>query len=182
MKQESNLKPTKKYEIENIDNNRCEVVFFDLDSIEEETRTTEAGEEEVVYKYNSYRQAMSYSKELKSYLNENYTELLNKAKESLKDTLASEIRAIRDKLLEESDKDMAFDRLGIDFPDFEIPSLSLTNIVKFVKTLAEAVKALRDVFKNISDSDMAKYRQELRDITEQEGFPFNVVFPEKPKK
>lgn len=25
------------------------------------------------------------------------------------------------------------------------------------------------------------YRQELRDITEQEGYPFNVTFPEKPE-
>lgn len=181
MKQESNLKPTKKYEIENIDNNRCEVVFFDLDSIEEEKRTTESGEE-VVYKYNSYRQGMSYSEKLEAYLKENYTELLNKAKESVKDTLASEIRAIRDKLLEESDKDMAFDRLGVEFLDFDIPSLSINNIYKFVKSLAETVKALGNIFRNILNSDMAKYRQELRDITKQEGFPFNVVFPEKPKK
>ena len=26
----------------------------------------------------------------------------------------------------------------------------------------------------------ATYRQALRDITTQEGFPFNVVFPEQP--
>lgn len=27
----------------------------------------------------------------------------------------------------------------------------------------------------------ATYRQELRDITEQEGYPFNVTFPQKPE-
>ena len=36
MKQESNLKPEKKYEIENIDNNKCEVILYDLNNIIEE--------------------------------------------------------------------------------------------------------------------------------------------------
>ena len=36
MKQESNLKHEKKYEIENIDNNRYEVILYDLDKIVEE--------------------------------------------------------------------------------------------------------------------------------------------------
>lgn len=34
--------------------------------------------------------------------------------------------------------------------------------------------------KTAINGNYAKYRQELRDITKQEGFPFNVVFPTKP--
>lgn len=37
----------------------------------------------------------------------------------------------------------------------------------------------RDVLLN-NDSDWITYRQELRDITSQEGFPHNVTWPEKP--
>ena len=181
MKQESNLKPTNKYEIENINNNRCEVVFFDLDSIEEKTKQTEEGEEKV-YLYNSYRQQMSYYEGLIEYIDKNYSELLNQCIEVEKSMLAAKIREKRDKLLAETDKDMAFDRLGIEMEDIEIPSLTLSNILKFVKSLAETVKSLSSIFKNIYNSDMAKYRQELRDITKQEGFPYNVVFPEKPTK
>ena len=47
---------------------------------------------------------------------------------------------------------MAFDRLGINIEDFDIPSLTLTNIITFVKTLAQAVKALGGIFKNILNS------------------------------
>ena len=182
MKQESDLRPEKSYEIENIQDNRCEVVFFDLDSIEEQERIDEEGNTKIVYLFNSYRQNMSYNSQLEDYIEENYETLLTKVKETDYEAVAKIVRDKRNALLDESDKDMAFDRLGIDIEDFNIPTLSLTNIVSFVKTLAQAVKALGDVFKNITNSDIAKYRQELRDITKQEGFPYNVVFPEKPEK
>ena len=35
MKQESEIRPIKKYEIENIEGSLCDVVFYDLSSIEE---------------------------------------------------------------------------------------------------------------------------------------------------
>lgn len=57
------------------------------------------------------------------------------------------VRAKRDRLLAESDKEILPDRL---------------------------TKASTE-FKNWSE-----YRQALRDIPQQDGFPFNVVYPEKP--
>ena len=75
---------------------------------------------------------------------------------------------------------MAFDRLGINLPEIVIPTLSLTNIIAFVKSLGEAIKSLSEVFKKINDSKMAEYRQKLRDITKDPNFPY-VDFPEKPK-
>lgn len=182
MKHESDLKPTKSFEIENIHNNRCEVVFFDLDSIEEIEKVDEEGKTYKSYLYNSYRQPMSYNSQLEEYIDENYETLLSKAKESDYEKVAQEVRAKRNALLDESDKDMAFDRLGINF-DINIPSsITLSNVVSFIKELANALKEFGKLFKNINESKMAQYRQELRDITKQSGFPYNVVFPEKPDK
>lgn len=56
--------------------------------------------------------------------------------------------------------------------------------------LAKEVRARRDLLLEGTDKDclsdrtpsedIVKYRQELRDITKQEGFPYEVVFPTKP--
>lgn len=181
MKQESDIKPIKRFEIENIHNNRCEIILFDLESIKEVDKVDEEGEEYKSYLYNSYRQTMSYNSKLETYIEESYKALLSKAKESEYEILAKEVRTKRNALLKETDKDMAFDRLGINF-DINIPSsISLNNIVSFIKELATALKEFSKLFKNINNSNIAKYRQELRDITKQPDFPYNVVFPEKPE-
>ena len=75
MKHESDLKPKNSFEIENVENNRCEVVFFDLNSIEEEERTGEDGSINKVYLYHSYRKSMSYSSNLKKQIEDNYETL-----------------------------------------------------------------------------------------------------------
>ena len=77
---------------------------------------------------------------------------------------AAGIRAIRDKLLAESDKEMMLDRMGLEVPK----GVSFSAWLDFFKKLASAVSG-----------DLAKYRQELRDIPKQEGFPYCVVFPTK---
>lgn len=62
------------------------------------------------------------------------------------------------------------------------------------KKLAEEIRTKRDKLLNETDwtqvidtvlntkkqEEYKSYRQELRDITEQEGFPYKVVFPLKP--
>lgn len=80
------------------------------------------------------------------------------------DRVAAEVRAIRDKLLAESDKEMMLDRMGLEVPT----GVSFSAWLDFFKKLASAVSG-----------DLAKYRQELRDIPKQEGFPYVVVFPTK---
>lgn len=77
------------------------------------------------------------------------------------DYVATQIRAIRDELLAQSDKYMVFDRLG------------LGDSTTFVSFLAK--------LKNVLTGDIAKYRQALRDIPQQEGFPYEVEWPEKPE-
>lgn len=78
------------------------------------------------------------------------------------DRAAAEVRAIRDKLLADSDKEMVLDRMGLEVPT----GVSFTAWLDFLKKLGAAVSG-----------EMARYRQELRDITKQKGFPYSVVFP-----
>ena len=171
MKHESEIRPTHRYEIENIESDRCEVDFFDLESIEEETRIDEEGNEKTVYLFNDYREKMAFNEHLDEYLDENYSDILEKVKQRDYNKYAEEVRAKRNKLLEESDCKMAFDRLG-----FEIPAtISMTTIVTVIKNFFNTLK-------DIKNGDWATYRQELRDITQQEGFPYNVKFPEKPEE
>lgn len=68
-------------------------------------------------------------------------------------------RKLRDKLLDMSDKEMSLDRLGLD----------TSSATKFIASLA-----------NIFKGAWAGYRQSLRDLPEQEGFPFEIEFPTSP--
>ena len=68
-------------------------------------------------------------------------------------------RALRDKLLCISDKEMTLDRLP----------LETGSVTKFILSLS-----------NILSGRWAEYRKALRDLPEQEGFPFNVNFPVSP--
>ena len=75
------------------------------------------------------------------------------------ETAAAAARAVRDKLLSLSDKEMSLDRLGLD----------TSSATKFIASLA-----------TIFTGKWAKYRQLLRDLPEQAGFPFDVEFPTPP--
>lgn len=68
-------------------------------------------------------------------------------------------RAIRNKLLDSSDKEMSLDRLGLD----------TSTTTKFIASLVK-----------IFSGAWAQYRQQLRDIPEQAGFPFDITFPIPP--
>ena len=68
-------------------------------------------------------------------------------------------RKIRNKLLDETDKEMSLDRLGLD-----------------TSSAAQFIASLKTIF----DGEWATYRQELRDISKQDGFPFNIIFPVSP--
>lgn len=68
--------------------------------------------------------------------------------------LASELaRKLRDKMLANSDKEACLDRLNID----------ITSISSLLASLAK-----------LSSNTWMVYRQHLRDIPQQEGFPFNI--------
>lgn len=75
------------------------------------------------------------------------------------DDAAMFARKIRNKLLEASDAQMTLDRIGLD-----------------VSSVAGFIASLSKIFRG----EWSKYRQALRDLPEQEGFPFNVEFPKPP--
>lgn len=91
---------------------------------------------------------------------ENIEELFELAKQKEFDELAEKVREKRNKLLQESDAYMCLDRLNLD----------TSSAIKFLASL-----------KNIFQNNYAIYRQALRDITDQPGFPYDVEFPEKPE-
>lgn len=74
-------------------------------------------------------------------------------------------RKLRNKLLYESDKHFTLDSMLPEAPT----GISFSDWLHWLKELAA-----------VASNAWAKYRQALRDLPEQEGFPFNVVFPKSP--
>lgn len=165
-KTESTIRPLN-FRIGDHKGNLIEVVFFD--DIEEVKRTSEDGSEQTVYLYYEYTINIVNRNDLESYINDNYETWLQMAKDSFIASKSAEIRAIRDKLLSDSDKQVLIDRLGIEIPE-TINTATMLNVIK-------------DLFSslgNILNGDWSKYRQELRDITKQPNFPYDVEFPKLP--
>lgn len=167
MQIESTMKPGK-FKIDEVENGKCTVLFFD--NIVEENTEIENKENAIKYVYDMYKVAAQYRENLAEEIENNYKKWLEFAKKEDYENLAAEVRAKRNELLKDSDKEMCIDRLGLNFPK----DLSMTNIIS-------SLKQFFDGFSNIVNGNMAKYRQELRDITKQEGFPYNVIWPTKDK-
>ena len=73
---------------------------------------------------------------------------------------AALVRKIRNKLLDNTDKRMSIDRLGLD----------VSSAARFITSITK-----------IFSGAWAQYRQALRDLPTQAGFPFNVEFPTPPE-
>lgn len=99
-------------------------------------------------------------------MNDVIKEAYGKAVENKDEELAASLaRELRDNLLKESDSRVAFDRF-----DIKVPSgSSFSSWLSFLKSLGK-----------ILTSDWSKYRQELRDLPQQPGFPFDIKFPSIP--
>ena len=113
-KVESTIRPGN-FRIGDIKDNLTEVVFFD--DIEEVKRTTTDGTEETIYTYYEYAIKIISRDDLEDYINDNLDTWKELAKQNFIASKAAEIRAIRDKLLSESDKHVLIDRLGITIPE-----------------------------------------------------------------
>lgn len=82
---------------------------------------------------------------------------------------SKKIREQRDALLQASDAHLALDRFGITLPD----NITATTMLTAFKNLIEGLKKL-------IGGDWAKYRQALRDLPQQPGFPYHVTWPTPP--
>lgn len=166
MQVESSVKPNK-FEIEDIGNGRLAVSFFS--NIQEiEVSRLDSEEKTIKYIYEAYKIELKNRPGLTEEIEERFESWLEFAKDCEYMQLAAQIREKRNELLAETDKEMCIDRMGIEIPE-EINAVNLLTVVT-------------NVFKgigNILNNKMSKYRQELRDITKQEGFPYNIVWPTK---
>lgn len=70
-------------------------------------------------------------------------------------------RRLRNKLLDMSDKEMTLDRVNLD----------TSSATKFIASIT-----------HIFSGAWAAYRQALRDLPQQEGFPFCIQFPAMPEE
>lgn len=131
-------RPKNPFEIENIRDGYCTVLFFD--NIEE--NTDEEGN--VYYEYDLYvLDKVNYRETLEKTITDNYEEWLNMAINFDYNKIAKEVRIKRDKLLSETD-----------WTQMKDTALTKTEVKRY-----------------------ADYRQALRDIPQQEGFPYDVEFP-----
>lgn len=117
------------------------------------------------YTADEYTLIVPVSQALNKRIEANFEMWLNKAISEDYDRAAAEVRAARDKLLAESDKEMVIDRMNLEAPT----GASFSAWLDFLKGLASAISG-----------SWAQYRQALRDIPEQSGFPYSVEFPEPP--
>ena len=160
---ESNIKPNE-LEVFKLSHSFARITFC---TNIQEVPTENPGEEPMIrYKYESYDLIVPFSENIEQRIRTRFDEWLDKAKQAEIETLSQEARTLRDKLLLESDSAMLLDRLGLDVSG----GSSFTSWLKFLKGLVSALTG-----------DWATYRQALRDLPEQEGFPYNIQWPEKPK-
>ena len=170
MRVESRERPANSFILDNRKGNLIEVTFFD--DIKSEMRKEQDSDNEVeVFTYKVYKITTTFRDNLEEHIQNNLNDWLESLKEQEKNFLASEIREKRNKLLEESDKYMILDRLTMNFPQ----EISLTNVVSVLKDFFKTLS-------NIKNGSWAKYRQELRDLPNQKGFPYDVKFPDKPEE
>ena len=119
------------------------------------------------YTADEYTLIVPASQALNKRIEANFEMWLNKAISEDYDRAAAEVRAARDKLLAESDKEMVLDRMELEVPT----GVSFSAWLDFLKGLASAIGGA-----------WAQYRQALRDIPTQPGFPYSVDFPEPPSE
>ena len=170
MRVESRERPANSFILDNKKGNLIEVTFFD--DIKSEMRKEQDSDNEVeVFTYKVYKITTTFRDNIEEHIQNNLNDWLESLKEQEKNSLASEIREKRNKLLEESDKYMFLDRLTMNFPQ----EISLTNVVSVLKDFFKTLS-------NIKNGSWAKYRQELRDLPNQKGFPYDVKFPDKPEE
>lgn len=163
MKARSTIAP-KNFKIGDRKGNLIEVAFFDdVKEIQEEETT--------IYEYSVFTLKTIYRNDLESYINDNYKDYLALAKETDYEIEATKVREKRNELLADSDKFLLLDRLGIALPDEITATTLLTSVKEFFDNLNEVLSG-----------EWAKYRQDLRDLTKQEGFPYEVEFPKKPEE
>ena len=162
MKAESTTKQPK-YIFEPLDFGRVRVTLF-------ANETTVQAEDGTHYLYDVYTVETTDRPALGEIISGNLDGWIAAAAKVERDEAAAAVRAVRDRLLSESDAHMLLDRMGLELPD----TITTTTMLKVFKEFIAALKAA-------VAGDWAKYRQALREIPNQPGFPFEIDWPDKPE-
>lgn len=117
------------------------------------------------YEAVSWTMEVPWLESLETRISANLASWLALAQQEASQIAAAAAREIRDRLLEESDASMALDRLGLSVPS----GSTFTAWLSFLKGLGDVLSG-----------NIARYRQALRDLPAQPGFPFDIDWPEKP--
>ena len=127
--------------------------------------TSKENENGILYEADEYTVEVFPSENLYNRIDNSFEEWLQNAMDEAYTSEAKKVREKRDELLRKSDSIMALDRLGLSVPT----TPDFVDWLRFLRTLGEAITG-----------EWAKYRQALRDIPQQTGFPFDVRFPKIP--
>lgn len=142
----------------NREGNRAVIIFYtDVQEVQRE----EGSSWEAV----SWTMETPWQDDIAARIGANLASWLAKAQADAYREAAAEVRAKRDDLLAATDYEKCIDRLGLTVPT----GTTFASWKPFLETLGEAV----------SDA-VSTYRQALRDIPEQPGFPFEIEWPEEP--
>lgn len=131
-------------------------------------KTLDAESETVQYAADVYELPISYTKNITERFEQNREQWREIAMEADKTETAQKVREIRNKLLDATDSEMSLDRV-------------IKNAPETVADTEDATQMLESLAETLT-GDMAKYRQALRDVPQQEGFPYHVRWPESPNK
>lgn len=145
---------------------RGEVTVRFRSSIEEVTR--EDGEPEFIC--DEYMLVLPNRPLLAENIRNRFDDYIRLAKADDLARAAAAVRAARNRMLQESDAQVAVDRLNLSVPE----SITTTSMLS-------AVKAVFTALREATTGPWALYRQALRDIPQQPGFPYDVEFPKKPE-
>ncbi len=157
MKTISSIRPVTRYCIEEREN-KADIILYD------NIRELETPEEGRQYQYDTYRITVCNRPELAADVDVNYDMWLQRAKDQETARLAAEIRARRNALLLATDARMCLDRIGV-----QAMSSTAADGLDIAYSLSAALSG-----------KWAEYRQALRDIPQQAGFPHEVEFPAVP--
>ena len=143
---------------------RAVIIFYtDIKEIQRE-------DGETAWEAVSWTIESSWTDNIMERITENQAAWLAEAQADAYAEAAAKARSLRDKLLTESDAMTALDRFGMNLPD-KVTATTMLTVVK------EILTALWSITKGA----IGQYRQALRDLPEQPGFPFEIEWPDKPE-
>lgn len=140
--------------------NNNDLVLTFAENVSRITRTIDE-EEFTEYEYDRYVLVVPYRSHIIGDIENNTAFWLNKARTEEYNALCKQVDDEVKRRLEETDSEYCIDRIIKD-----LSSVSTTALTAKLKELAK--------------SKMTNYRQALRDVNKQPGYPYNVTYPQKP--